>query len=103
MSNAIDDIGAKVGQVRGQDTDNVYALRVLQVLYRTYQSVNTDGWRCYREENEYWIVVPNKGDAVIARGKGVWYYSASINRETVAEGEARYLEKAMQICSLVLS
>lgn len=109
MANAIDDIGAKVDLQRFKaEPDEDYALRVLQTLYRTYQSVSASGWTGDRETNEYQLVTPTH-TAYLMRGKGntkarVWIYFVYDNKgQALAEGEAPYLEKAMQICSLVLS
>lgn len=106
MANAIDDIGAKVvgDRMRGE-TDEDYALRVLQTLYRTHEALNAPGWVCFdRETNEYTLGSDTySGLAKIARGKGCWKYTAVRDGRTLIVGEARYLEKAMQICSLVLS
>ena len=100
--NAIDEIGQAVGVTRGKEKDDKYALRILQVLYRTFKASHAEGWTGDRETNEYTLVTP-QGSAHIARQEGSWIYVAYRHSRWVAEGKTQALDKAMQICSLVLS
>ena len=105
MPNVIDELGAKVvgSRYRGED-DQDYATRVLDKLYRTYLTVNASGWTGDQETNEYNLTTEN-GCAYIARdpGRKTWIYTVIVGQQPWIDGQARYLEKAMQICSLVLS
>ena len=101
--NAIDEIGQAVGVTRGKEKDDKYALRILQVLYHTFKATHAEGWTGDRETNEYALVTPN-GVAYIVRDHmlKIWAYTI-VSKGNHADGVSRALDKAMQICSLVLS
>ena len=99
--NAIDEIGQAVGVTRGKEKDDKYALRILQVLYRTFKASHAEGWTGDRETNEYMLRTP-QGNAYISRNMEHrrWEYYVP---EHGCKGRTHALDKAMQICSLVLS
>ncbi len=102
--NAIDDIGKKIGVARGKDRDALYALRVLKTLHHTHEATHAIGWASDRETNEH-ILDTDAGTAYIGRDAKAktWRWFVSVNKKTVAEGYTGNLEKAMMLCSLVLS
>jgi len=115
MPNVIDELGAKVvgNRYKGED-DQEYATRVLDRLYRSWQTINASGWTGDQETHEYQLHA-DTGAAYIARGRDKhnqpqWLYCVYRSNycgkgmsSLVSVGSARYLEKAMQICSLVLA